>query len=169
MKINQKNSKTMVEAQNEREIRRLIRRDMFKLLLIPLCSMVILISLKDMSLSYVFAERVIENQYQNISHHQNVSRLSPEQFRNISQSLAEAIVNINSMWAGLHAIGLYAVIVGDVCILWGFSTLETLADILLVIYWTGGFFALVLPDMVLLTLYFFLITIFSWVLTLTVD
>ena len=136
--------------------------ELFKLLIIPLCTMAILICLKNMSMSYVFAERAIESQHKNDS-----IQLTEEQFRNSSQYLAEAVVNINAMFTGLHAIGLYAVIESDVCILWVFSTLETLADILVVIYWTGGFYPLVLPDMTLLTLYFFLISLFSWVFTLS--
>ena len=150
-----------MEDNDQNKKRRFVDPDLFKMLIIPLCSVVILICLKDMSLSYVFAERTVESRYH------NVSDMSAQQFRNISQWMSEAIANIDAMFVGLHAIGLYAVLVGDVCILWAFSTLETMASILVVIYWTGAFSALVLPDMPLLTVYFSLITLFSWVLTLS--
>ena len=119
----------------DKKFRRL-HRDLFKPMAIPLCSVVILICFKDMSLSYVFAERYIESYY-------NGTQLSAQQFRNNSQLYAEAVANINAMWAGLHAIGLYSVLAGDPCVLWVFSVLETLASVLVMIYWTGGFYPLV--------------------------
>ena len=148
--------------QKEESFRRSSHRQLFKMMIIPLCAVVILICLKDMSLSYVFAQKVVESQAQNIS------KMSEQSFRNHSQIMAEAIANINAMWVGLHAVGLYAAVVEDPYILWFFSMVELLMDILVVIYWTSGFYPLVMPDMAILTLYFFLITVFSWVFTLSV-